>query len=143
MTAAQTAWQAALTAERAAIYGYGVVGPRVTGAEQQQARDFERQHRVQQEETVAAMSRAGVTPAVAQPAYPPAQSVTDAASARRLAVTLESDAAAAWRFVVANAPPGDPAREGAQAALTACAVRAATWRMTLTPDGPFVPFPGV
>ena len=90
----------------------------------------------------------GDLPPVAPAAdYPALYPVADARVARRLAVRLEEDAAAAWRFLYAvvaetgTSPPG--LRASAQAALIASAVRATRWRLAAQSPSPTVAFPGI
>jgi Domain of unknown function (DUF4439) len=137
------AWQAALAAEHAAVYGYGVVGPRVTVAEQARARTFEAQHRDLRDRLTIALARAGQSPVGAAPDYPLPFPLTAPSAARQLALRLETDAAAAWRYVIASAAADDPVRTLAQPALTGSAIRAMRWRTEITPLTPTVPFPGL
>ncbi|HEY7045932.1 MAG TPA: DUF4439 domain-containing protein [Jatrophihabitantaceae bacterium] len=149
MTTVTEAWQAALAAEHAAVAGYDIVGPRVASAQVAPARADQQAHRDLRDATSAALSAAGQTPVAAQPSYPLPFAVTDAATAGRFAVSLESACAAAWRYLiaVAAATPGRPdveaLRADAQTALTASAVRATRWRLVVDPAEPTVPFPGI
>jgi uncharacterized protein DUF4439 len=147
VTALVDAWQAALAAEHAAVAGYDVVGPRVAGAQVALARTDQQAHRDLRDATSAALTAAGQTPVAAQPGYPLPFAVTDAATAERLAVSVESACAAAWRYLIAVAAsssnPDPSLRADAQSALTASAVRATQWRVVVDPDQPTVPFPGI
>ncbi len=76
--------------------------------------------------------------------------VADAKAARALAVRLETECAAAWRFLYATAavatdgPAGtEQLRAQAQAALTASAVRATRWRVAAGTSPATVAFPGI
>jgi hypothetical protein len=78
--------------------------------------------------------------------YPDLYPVTDAASAARLAIGLEDECAAAWRYlyaVAASAPGGTGSRAPAQQALIASAVRATQWRRVAGLARLTDPFPGL
>lgn len=142
------AWQAALAAEHAAVAGYDVLGPRVPAAQTAMARSGQQAHRDLRDATSAALTTAGVTPTAARPDYPLPFAVTDVATARRLAISLESACAAAWRYLIAvaaepGARPPASLRADAQTALTASAVRATQWRRLVDPTRPTVAFPGI
>lgn len=124
-TALVDALQAALAGEFAAVYGYGVVGARSTPAGKAQALRALAWHQSQQPVLSAAVTAAGGTPVVAEPAYRLPFPVTTAAAAARLAATLEDRVAATYADLVAAAQ--EPQRTSAAEALAACAVRAAQW----------------
>ncbi len=138
------AWQAALGAEQQAVFGYALLGPRLTSADEVAlARRCAAEHGALRDATASGLTAAGLTPQAAAADYPALYPVPDDTAARRLAVRLEQDAAEAWRALYA-AVAADPhgARSGAlraaaQGALTASAVRAVRWR------GRSVPFPGI
>ncbi|MDQ2748770.1 MAG: ferritin-like domain-containing protein [Actinomycetota bacterium] len=143
------AWQRALGAEQQAVFGYALAGSRLdpdTGSEL--AHTCQSEH-----ETLRATATAALIAARAVPTPPPADfpalyPVRDARSAHGLAVRLEQDAAAAWRYLyaVAAETPGAsaaPARTRAQAALIASAVRATRWRLRIDPAKATVAFPGI
>jgi Domain of unknown function (DUF4439) len=143
------AWQAALAAEQQAVFGYALLGPRLTApADVALARSCQDAHEQLQKSTSAALVRVRLTPVPPPADYPALHPVPDARVARHLAVRLETDAAVAWRFLYAQAAAAhSPAaefaalrpsiRRQAQDALTGSAVRAAQWR------GAPVPFPGI
>jgi hypothetical protein len=144
MSAVVGAWQAALAAEHAAVAGYDVAGPHLGQADAATARADQEAHRSLRDATAAALATAGHAPVPAKPDYPLPFAVTDAVTARRLALTLESASAAAWRYLIAVAGPSDrTVRDNAQTALTASAVRALHWRRLVDPAKPTVPFPGI
>lgn len=124
------ALQATLTAEDAAVYGYGVVGAALTGARQAQARTAYAAHRARREALAAQLRDLGVEPAPPAPAYALPTPVTDAAKAIALAAHLELGVAAATIDLVAAAT-GEQRRDAALA-VQACAVRAAGWTGTPT-----------
>ncbi|GGK90244.1 ferritin-like domain-containing protein [Mangrovihabitans endophyticus] len=118
---------AALAAEEAAIYAYGLIGVRLNGdADTDEARTAERTHRDRRDVLVSLMSRLKRSAAPAPAGYQLPFAVTDRASALRLAVHVEDGVAQAWRACL-------PLRDGvdrgtALAALTDAAVRATRWR---------------
>ncbi|HEY0357304.1 MAG TPA: ferritin-like domain-containing protein [Mycobacteriales bacterium] len=131
----------ALAAEHAAVYAYGVLGARLTGAARRDAVAAEAAHRARRDGLLRRLAGGGEPPAPAAPAYTLPFPVTDAASALRLAVLVEERTAAAWRAAVPGTGRAD--RTTAVTALTDCAVRAARWRRRADPATPAtVPFPG-
>jgi hypothetical protein len=135
MTAAIAALQAALAAENAAIYGYGVAGAALSGVAQSAARADWIAHQAARDTLVAMLTKLGATPVAASPAYRLPFAVTDAKSAQRLATELEDGVTRAYLGVVAVS---DPALRsfGAQAMQTS-ANRAVAW------SGATVAFPGM
>ncbi|WP_059011622.1 ferritin-like domain-containing protein [Streptomyces specialis] len=130
------ATQAALAAEHAAVYGYGVVGARIgeeRGGEATEAYDAHRARRDLLHRTVRDL---GGTPVAAEPAYALPFDVGDGAGAVELAAELETRLAGAYADLVPVAE-GERRREAA-AAMRDAVVRAARWRGAL-PD----PFPGL
>ena len=55
------AWQAALAAEHAAVFGYGTLGPHLPPARVDQARVFERAHRGLRDTVIAQMGDVGIS----------------------------------------------------------------------------------
>jgi hypothetical protein len=147
VSAVDDAWQAALATEHEAVFGYGVLGPRLNSGELRSlARACQDAHASLRDSTTAAMAAAGRTPVAAQADYPSVYAATSAPTALRVAVALEVAAAAAWRYLYAQAA-SDPSRETlrapAQAALTSAAVRATRWRVGAGEVSATVPFPGI
>lgn len=126
---------AALSAEYAAAYGYGVVGAHSRGLARTRAIRATAWHQARQPVLAAALSAAGAEIPVAQPAYVLPFPVTGSTTAARLASALEEGSAAAYANLVSAAEGGT--RHDAALALGQCAVRAAQWR------GYSVPFPGL
>jgi hypothetical protein len=85
---------------------------------------------------------AGTPPVPAEPGYLTPEPVTDVASALRMVITAETDAAAAWRSVVERSPADPDLRGTALEALTAAAVLATRWRAAAGITPITVPFPG-
>jgi hypothetical protein len=129
------ALQAALAAEHAAVYGYGVAGAMLTRAALAQARAHWTAHRVARDTLEAMLTELGAVPVAASPAYELPFAVTDAASAARLAATLEEGVTRAYLGLVAV---NDPAlRMFGAKAMQASANRAVAW------TGSTVAFPGL
>ncbi|WP_433545414.1 ferritin-like domain-containing protein [Streptomyces sp. CA-294286] len=130
-----TAVQAALAAEHAALYGYGVVGGRIGAERRAEAREAYDAHRSRRDALVRTVRDLGGTPAVAEAAYALPFPVPDAATAARLAAVLEDRIAGVYSDLVRAAR--GPLRREAAGALREAAVRAVRWR------GSSVAFPGL
>ncbi|MEU6176218.1 DUF4439 domain-containing protein [Streptantibioticus parmotrematis] len=127
--------QAALAAEHAAVYGYGVVGARVDDGRRADAQAAYAAHRARRDAMARAVRGLGATPVAADAAYALPFPVTDAAAAVRLAAVLEDRVADAYADLVAAA--SGALRADAAADLADAAVRAGRWR------GSCVAFPGL
>jgi hypothetical protein len=127
--------QAALAAEQAAVYGYGVAGGHLTGARQAEARQGYDAHRARRDALARTVADLGAVPVAAAAGYRLPFPVTDAASAARLAVYVEERVAGAHGGVVRAAIGG--VRRDAASAMRDAAVRAVRWR------GGSVAFPGL
>ncbi|MFI1155202.1 ferritin-like domain-containing protein [Streptomyces sioyaensis] len=130
-----TAVQAALAAEHAAVYGYGVVGGRITGDRRKEAQEAYDGHRARRDALRRVVRDLGGTPQAAAAAYELPFPVPDAAAAVRLATELEDRLAAVYADLVRAG--GAVRRREAAAALREAAVRAVRWR------GSGVAFPGL
>ncbi|WP_030686036.1 ferritin-like domain-containing protein [Streptomyces sp. NRRL B-1347] len=127
--------QAALRAEHAAVYGYGVVGGRIGDARRAEARTAYDAHRARRDELRRAVRELDGAPEPSAAAYALPFPVPDAAAAVRLAAALEERLAGVYADLVRAA---EGARRAAAAeALREAAVRAARWR------GGSVAFPGL
>lgn len=129
------ALQAALAAEHAAVYGYGVVGGRVGEKRRTEARAAYDAHRARRDALARDVRGLGGEPVAAAAGYALPFSVPDSAAAVRLAARLEDRVAGVYSDLV-RAAEGD-ARATAAGALREAAVRAARWR------GGSVAFPGL
>jgi Domain of unknown function (DUF4439) len=129
------ALQAALAAEHAAVYGYGVAGAMLTGADQQAALADWRAHQEARDTLEAMIVQLGATPVAASPAYELPFAVHGARSARRLAATLEEGVTQAYLGVVAVTD--ETLRTFGALAMLPPANRAVAWR------GSTVSFPGM
>jgi hypothetical protein len=137
------ALQAALAAEHAVVWGYGVVGSRADAALLPAVRAADSAHRGRRDATAALVRGLGAEPVTTEPSYALPFPVTTRGSALRLAVHLEDGDAAAWRYAVASTDDR-AVRRTALTALTDAAVRATRWRLLLPAGaaGATVPFPG-
>lgn len=140
MTEPNDALAVALSAEHAAIFGYGMVGAYLDANTKNTAREAEGAHRNRRDALVIRISTATATPPAAAAAYKLPFPVTDRDSALKLAIALEEGAARAWRSALA-ATSGDD-RKLSLDALTDCALRATRWRLTAGVTPTTVPFPG-
>ncbi|MET7867504.1 ferritin-like domain-containing protein [Micromonospora taraxaci] len=130
----------ALSAEYAAIYAYGRIGVRLTGAAREAAHQAEAAHRRRRDTLVVQLTTAGGVVPPDRAGYALPFPVTDRASALRLAAEVEERTAAHWRAALASTAGAD--RDQALAALVEYAVRATRWRKTAGLTPLTVPFPG-
>ncbi|MEV6504085.1 ferritin-like domain-containing protein [Streptomyces prunicolor] len=130
-----TALQAALAAEHAAVYGYGVVGGRIREGRRTEAKAAYDAHRARRDALVREVRDLGGTPVAASAAYALPFAVPDSAAAVRLAAELEDRVAGIYSDLVRASTEG--VRGTATEALREAAVRAVRWR------GGSVPFPGL
>jgi len=149
------AWQGALIAQHQAVFGYGLLGPHLSGADQPRALAAQAAHESFRDAISAAMAGAGLSPAHAAADYPSLYPVSNAAQAVALAARLEDDCATAWRVLYAataldqaeaaraKIPDATSRRREAQAGLDASAVAAARWRKVAGAVPASRPFPGL
>ncbi|MET9832298.1 ferritin-like domain-containing protein [Streptomyces sp. NPDC006385] len=130
-----TALQAALAAEHAAVYGYGVVGGRIREERRSEARAAYDAHRARRDALAREVRDLGADPVAASAAYALPFPVPDSAAAVRLAAELEDRVAGVYSDLV-RAAEGE-LRSTAAEALREAAVRAVRWR------GESVAFPGL
>lgn len=129
------ALQAALAAEHAAVYGYGVVGGRIGTERRTEARTAYDAHRARRDALVRAVKDAGAAPVAAAAGYALPFPVQDAPAAIRLAARLEDRVAGVYADLV-RASTGERRREAAEA-MREAAVRSVRW------SGESVAFPGL
>ena len=129
------ALQAALAAEHAAVYGYGVAGAILTGADNAAARADWESHMKARDTLQAMITKLGATPVAASAAYELPFTVRDARSARRLAAALEEGVTQAYLGLVAVT--NETLRTFGALAMLPPADRAVAWR------GSTVAFPGM
>jgi Domain of unknown function (DUF4439) len=132
---------AALAAEEAAIYAYGLIGVRLSGeGDRTEARTAEQVHRDRRDALVSRLAQLNASTAPAPAAYELPFAVTGRASALKLAIHVEDGVAAAWRAVLPVTENAD--RTMALSALTDSAVRATRWRRMAGVTPITLPFPG-
>ena len=132
---------AALAAEEAAIYAYGLIGVRLVGpGDRTEARAAEQAHRGRRDYLVGRMSQLQASAAPSPAGYQLPFPVTDRASALKLAIQVEDGVAQAWRPVLPVTTEAD--RTTALAAMTEAAVRATRWRRLAEVRPVTLPFPG-
>lgn len=129
------ALQQALAGVHAAVWGYGVLGPRL-GADEAQGRATYAVHRKLRDQVAALIRDRSSVPVAAQAAYALPFEVSDEKAAKRLAVHLEDGCAAVFADLVAAADL--PAvKVFAARVLHECAERRLAW------GGTPVAFPGL
>lgn len=139
------AWQAALASEHQAAFGYALLGPRLTGSGLALAVTCSNEHEALRDRTAATLAADGLTPVQSRADYPDLYPVRSAPAARALAIRLEDDCAASWRylFAVAARSSATAILDHAQDALTASAVRATRWQVASGSSRPTTAFPGL
>jgi len=129
------ALQALLSAENAAIFAFGALGPHLTGGQLTSAHSAFDLHRNQRDVLTDAIAARGAAPQAAEASYRLPFAVGDAASACRLAALVETRLTAVCAEAV-SAASGD-CRAFAAWALTQAALRAQAW------GTPIAAFPGL
>jgi hypothetical protein len=132
---AVSALQAALAAEHAAVYGYGVAGAHLAGRQRSAATHAWNAHRRFRDELAALLTARGAEPVAAADAYQLPLHVHSARTAVRLALELEERVTRTYLGLVAV--PEASVRAFGALAMQGSAVRAAGWR------GATVAFPGL
>ena len=131
--------QALVAAEHAAVFGYGVLGGRLSDEPRQLARAHVDAHRASRDALSRLLRDLGQEVPAPEPVYDVA--VATAPEALALAVRLEEGLAVRFRDLVAETD--DPAlRRTGVDGLSASAVRAAEWRLRLGVVPPSVALPG-
>ena len=125
-TGVVAALQAALAAENAAIFGYGVAGAHLTGSSQAAAERDWTVHNQARDALAAMISARGAEPAAAQAYYQLPFRVHDVPSAVRLAAYLEDGVTRAYLGLVAVSD--QRLRRFGAMAMQDAAQRAASWR---------------
>lgn len=122
------AMQAALAAENAAIFGYGVAGAHLSGARKTAAEQDWTGHNEARDTLTRMISALGATPAAAQAYYRLPFAVHNAMTATALAAYLEDGVTRAYLGLVAVT--GEKWRTFGALAMQSSAQRAAFWRGT-------------
>jgi hypothetical protein len=136
------ALNAALAAEHAAVWGYGVVGATLAPDKQKLAAEAESAHRDARDGLVAVLSEHGADPVDAEGAYELPFPVLSEVDAAKLAVTLEDGVSGAYVRLLGNAAE-QATRELAVAALGTTEVRAVPWRIRAKETPVTHAFPGL
>ncbi|MEP6561272.1 MAG: DUF4439 domain-containing protein [Nakamurella sp.] len=137
---AVTALQAALAAEQAAVWAYGLVAAYARDQVDMIAQ-VRSGHLLRRDATTARLVQGGAAAPEPAAAYQVSVPVTDAASALTLAQDIETDAAAAWRVVIGSTDDAE-LRGFALTGLSEAAVRLAMWKQTIGAAPTTVAFPG-
>ena len=122
------AMQAALAAENAAIFGYGVAGAHLSGTRKTAAEQDWTGHNKARDTLTTMISGLGATPAAAQAYYRLPFAVHNATTATALAAYLEDGVTRAYLGLVAVS--GQKWRTFGALAMQTSAQRAAFWRGT-------------
>jgi Domain of unknown function (DUF4439) len=130
------ALQGALTAEHVAIFGYGVLGAHLAGAQRRNAGQIWTSHRARRDKLRTYVQAAGGTPVAAAPAYRLPAPVSSPHTAAQLAARLEDGVTAGYAGLAGVADPA--LRRYAALAMQEATVRAVRWR-----GSPSAAFPGL
>jgi hypothetical protein len=120
------ALQTALAGIHAAVWGYGVVGPHLDDDAADLGRETYTTYLELRERLTGLLRARSTVPVAADPAYALPFAVTDAASARRLAIHLEDGCAGVFADLVAAAAAKD-VRALAARLVRDCAERRVRW----------------
>ncbi|MGH3376812.1 MAG: ferritin-like domain-containing protein [Actinoallomurus sp.] len=130
------ALQGALAAEHVAVFGYGVLGAHLYGAQRQSADQMWNSHRARRDRLRTYIETGGGTPAAAAPAYHLPSPVSSARTAAQLAARLEDGVTAGYAGLAGATDPS--LRRYAALAMQEATVRAVRWR-----DAAPTAFPGL
>jgi hypothetical protein len=133
---------AALAAEHAAVWGYGVVGAALPADRRDLAVAAETAHRDARDRLVALLVERGADPVGPEGGYELPFPVLSEADAATLAVTLEDGVAAAYVRVLGEAAEGTTRRLAVET-LGTTEVRAVAWRARAGRSPVTNPFPGL
>jgi len=121
-----SALRAALAAEDAAIYGYGVAGAHLSGGRQAAAEQYWERHNKARDTLTAMIYALGAQPVTAQASYSLPFPVHDGTSAMALAAYIEDGVTRAYLGIVAVSD--QRLRDFGALAMQNSAERAAYWR---------------
>jgi hypothetical protein len=138
MTTPETiaALQGALLAEHVAIFGYGVLGAHLLGAQRRNATQMWNSHRARRDKLRSYVETGGGTPVVAAPAYHLPSPISSPRTAAQLAARLEDGVTAGYAGLAGATEPA--LRRYAALAMQEATVRAVRWR-----GSPPAAFPGL
>lgn len=139
--AAEGAFFDAISTEHATIYGYGIVSAHSVPEVNYLVAEAMAQHRARREAAIAMLDDGGVQAPLPAAGYSLPMEVDTPIEAANLAVTMEQDAATAWRAVIEQSTDQNQ-RAFAVTALTDSAVMAARWRQIRGDSTITVAFPG-
>jgi len=138
---ALSALQAALAAEQAAVWAYGLVAAYARDDAAMIA-DARSGHLLRRDATAARLVQGGAEAPQPAAAYQVSVNVKDVKSARQLAQDIEFDAASAWRSVIGSTDDAE-LRGFALTGLSDAAVRLAMWKQVAGVKPFTTPFPGL
>ena len=130
------ALQGALAAEHVAVFGYGVLGAHLFGAQRQSADQMWNSHRARRDRLRSYLEAGGATPVAAASAYRLPAPVSSSRTAAQLAARLEDGVTAGYAGLAGVADPA--LRRYAAQAMQEATVRAVRWR-----GSPPTAFPGL
>ncbi|MFW0790292.1 ferritin-like domain-containing protein [Gordonia sp. CPCC 205333] len=133
---------AAVDAEHAAVYTYGVLTAFTTGDRRTAVATYIAEHRARRDELNEALVAAGGQARSTAPGYVLPVQVTNSATAARAALDAEQDTAQAYRSLAERADTA-PVRRLAVDGLTECALRGAFWRQASGVRPATVALPGI
>lgn len=136
-----TALLAAIEAENAAIFAYGIVAAFSNPARVNEVATHTAAHRARRDALTSIATESGLTPPIAAAGYKIPFAVTDAVTAAQLGEQIEADTAAAYRALIEQAE-SDELRTFGVDALTDTAIRGAGWRVALGSAPATTAFPG-
>ncbi|KWX65775.1 ferritin-like domain-containing protein [Mycobacterium sp. NAZ190054] len=131
----------AVATEHATVYAYGVVSAHSTPDVNYLVSDAMDEHRKRREAAIALLDERGVQAPLPAAGYRLPSEVDAPEDAVNLAISMEEDAAVAWRAVVEQATDHS-ARALGVTAMTECAITAARWRAIRGDESVIVAFPG-
>ncbi|MGC4963846.1 ferritin-like domain-containing protein [Gordonia sp. DT101] len=141
MTATTDALAAAVDAENAAIFTYGVSTAFVSAARRDTVAEYAAAHRARRDELVAALNAAKATVPESAAGYTLPLTVDDSVSAVKALLAAEVDCTIAYRALLERAENSAVRRLGLDG-LTDSSVRAGTWRVAVRISPATVAFPG-
>jgi hypothetical protein len=120
--------QSALAGEHAAVYGYGVIGGRLSGSKKAQALAGLNEHRSTRDQLSRLIVSRGAEPVPAEPSYVVDVSTGKQSQLVSTAIKIEDRLCVRYANLVLNTDQG--ARTLAIPQLQGCAVRSALWSKT-------------
>ncbi|KQR98823.1 hypothetical protein ASG12_10710 [Williamsia sp. Leaf354] len=141
MSEATDALAAAVEAENAAVFVYGVAVAYAAASRRDTIADFTAEHRSRRDELERLMLAAKVTAPLPAAGYVPPVSITDPVTAIQAVLAAEQDCARAYRALLERADDRSQRQAGVDA-LSDSARRAANWRLVLRISPATVASPG-